>query len=455
MYYRNILNKINPYRRSAPGSHQLKPGPRRSISLVILATAVLIGLVTLLQPADDAAAVRHEPTIQTLQLPAANITAEPIDVHVASTELPWQEVTVRSGDTLSSLFHHLKLSAGELHAMMQANASQTATLRQLRPGQILRFQIDESKKQLQVLHYHIDQLTTLLVERNGNDFTTRQITRSVDKHLAYSSATITSSFFVAGQQAGLSDSLIMDLADIFGWDIDFALDIRQNDSFTVLYEQAYLDGEPLTDTNILAAEFINQGRKYQAVRHVDNEGNVSFYSPEGLSMRKAFLRSPVDFKRISSGFRPERYHPVLGVKRPHRGVDYAAPTGTPIKASGDGRIDFIGTKSGYGKTIILQHGGAYRTLYAHMSRFNPKVRTGSRVKQGQIIGYVGQTGLATGPHLHYEFLVNGVHRNPLTVKLPTAEPIDNKYRVQFQQQAQVRLAQLEAVKQTTLAMDNH
>lgn len=450
MNYNNILNRDC---KSLGESPQRNPLRRRSIHALILGAAAVFGLLALLQPADDAVAIRHETGPLPLPLPAVIAEPAPVAETIQATEAPWQDITVRPGDTLSAIFDRLKLSPRDLHALMATDRSMTATLRQILPGQMLRFQIDAEQQQLNALHYRIDPLTTLAVERSDDRFTARHITRQVENRLAYSSATIETSLFAAGQRSGLSDGLIMELATIFGWDIDFALDIRNGDSFTLLYEQSYLDGEHMRDGNILAAEFINQGQVYRAIRFADPQGNASFYTPDGLSMRKAFLRSPVDFNRISSGFQPERFHPVLGIKRPHRGVDYAAPVGTPIKASGDGRIEFVGTKGGYGKTVVLQHGGAYRTLYAHMSRFRPGLGAGTRVKQGQIIGYVGRTGIATGPHLHYEFLVNGVHRNPLTVKLPTAAPLPAEHRAAFQQQAQLRLAQLEAVKQTTLAMN--
>ncbi len=275
----------------------------------------------------------------------------------------------------------------------------------------------------------------------------------METRLAYASGTIDSSLFAAGQKAGLSDTVVMQLAAIFGWDVDFALDIRHGDSFTVLYEQQYLDGEKLADGNIIAAEFINQGTAYNAIRFTDPSGNGGYYTPAGLSMRKAFLRSPVDFYRISSRFQRERLNPVLHIRRPHLGVDYAAPTGTPIKAAGDGKIIFRGRKGGYGNVIIIQHTGVYRTLYGHMSRFRGGLSVGSHVRQGQVIGYVGMTGLATGPHLHYEFLVNGTHRNPLTVKLPNASPIAAKYRAAFEAQAKTLMARLDTVKRTTLALN--
>jgi murein DD-endopeptidase MepM/ murein hydrolase activator NlpD len=452
--YNNILNRdCKSLGQPAPKA----PFRHRYIHALILCGAAAFGLLALLQPADEAGATRHsdgqvEVAQLTLPLPSTAAASLPQEETAQVPDSSWQEVSVRPGDTLSAIFDRLKLSPRELYALMESDRKMTSTLRQILPGQTLRFQLD-AERQLNALHYRIDPLTTLAVERTNDGFSARHITRQVENRLAYSSTTIETSLFAAGQRAGLSDGLIMELATIFGWDIDFALDIRSGDSFTVLYEQDYLDGEHMRDGNILAAEFINQGQTYRAIRYTDPQGNGNFYTPDGLSMRKAFLRSPVDFNRISSGFQPERFHPVLGVKRPHRGVDYAAAVGTPIKASGDGRIEFVGSKGGYGKTVILQHGGAYRTLYAHMSRFRPGLGAGARVKQGQIIGYVGRTGVATGPHLHYEFLVNGVHRNPLTVKLPTAAPIPAQFREAFQQQAQMRLTQLEAVKQTILAMN--
>ena len=220
----------------------------------------------------------------------------------------------------------------------------------------------------------------------------------------------------------------MELANIFGWDIDFALDIRAGDHFTVIYEERFLNGEKIGNGPILAAEFVNQGRSYKAIRYSDAGNRSDYYSPTGLSMRKAFLRTPVDFRRISSRF-GKRKHPILNRMRMHTGVDYAASRGTPIRAAGDGKVIHKGRKGGYGRTVIIQHGGRYSTLYAHMNSYRRGVYTGKRVKQGQIIGYVGSSGRATGPHLHYEFRVNGVHRNPLTVKLPSAKPINSKLTV--------------------------
>jgi murein DD-endopeptidase MepM/ murein hydrolase activator NlpD len=243
----------------------------------------------------------------------------------------------------------------------------------------------------------------------------------------------------------------MELANIFGWDVDFALEIRSGDRFSLIYEEEYLDGQKYGNGPILAAEFINQGKTFRALRYEDEQGRSSYFSPDGKSMRKAFLRAPVDFRRISSRFTRSRWHPVLGKKRPHRGVDYAAAIGTPIKAAGDGRVIFRGKKGGYGNTVIIKHGSQYTTLYGHLSKFRRKVKNGSRVRQGQTIGYVGKTGLATGPHLHYEFRVNGTHRNPLTVKLPAAAPLKAKYRADFSKKSAPLLARLDLISDTMVA----
>ncbi|HEB55730.1 MAG TPA: peptidase M23 [Gammaproteobacteria bacterium] len=326
----------------------------------------------------------------------------------------------------------------------------TASLKSLRPGDVFRFQIDENQH-LQKLVYNISPLKSLHIQRQKQGFTATVQIKDIEKRSTYAVGRIKSSLFEAGKDAGLSDTLIMKMVNIFGWDIDFALDIRKGDQFALIYEEQFLDGKKINDGAILAAEFINRGHTYRALRFTDASDHSDYYTPEGRSMRKAFLRTPVDFRRISSRF-GNRHHPVLNRMRLHKGVDYAAKTGTPIRASGDGKIIFRGRKGGYGRTVIIQHGGRYSTLYAHMSRFKKGLTAGKRVKQGQIIGYVGQSGRATGPHLHYEFRVNGVHRNPLTIRLPNAAPIKKQYRDSFRRTASALLAQLDMHKQTRLAM---
>ncbi|HEB93008.1 MAG TPA: peptidase M23 [Gammaproteobacteria bacterium] len=391
--------------------------------------------------------------IRPLSLPdkavATTLAAEPITV--AEAEIHWQIETVRSGDSLARIFSRLRISPQQLDRLMRSGED-TAILKRIMPGQTLKFDVQDGE--LQQLVYVIDRLTTLHVQREGEDFGTHTITRELETRVTNASGEISSSLFLAGMDAGLSDNLVMELAGIFGWDVDFALDIREGDRFTLLYEEKYLDGEKLRDGNILAAEFTNRGKTYRALRYTDASGRSDYYTPDGKSMRKAFIRTPVDFTRISSRF-GKRYHPTLKKRKNHHGVDYAAPRGTPIKAAGDGKIVHFGRKGGYGKTIIIQHGGKYSTLYAHMSNYNRKLRRGARVKQGQTIGYVGTTGRSTGPHLHYEFRVNGVHRNPLTVKLPTAAPIQAKYRDDFLAKTRVLVSQLDMLTATTVAANEH
>ena len=405
------------------------------------------------EPAKRAAPqIPAEPTAQQPLLPVAMSEPDPLELPAqqsAEPELPWQTVVVKSGDSLSVIFQRLNLSAQQLLAIVDAD-KQNSILTRLRPKQSLHFQID-AQQQIQAIRYDLSSEKSLLIARAENGYSSQIIEHPIEARITHAGGEITNSLFLAGQQAGLSDNIIMELANIFGWDIDFALDIRKGDSFSLLYEEHYLDGEKLRDGRILAAEFTNRGRKFQAVLFSDSEGRGQYYSPDGKSMRKAFLRSPVEFHRISSTFQRERFHPVLGERRPHRGVDYAAPTGTPIRAAGDGRVITRGVQGGYGNTVIIQHGNNITTLYAHLSRFQKGVTNGTRVRQGQVIGYVGMTGLATGPHLHYEFRINGVHQNPLTVKLPDAEPLPDKYRERFRQQSLPLLAQLEQFNQIQVA----
>lgn len=361
----------------------------------------------------------------------------------------WKEEQVKRGDSLALIFSRLKLSPTLLHRIVNSS-KEAKTLANIRPGETIRVRLDQQGELLELVHKQ-SAIRSLQILPTDETFTAQVKDRSLEKRVASASGTITNSLYMSAQRAGLSDSLTMELANIFGWDIDFALEIRAGDQFSLIYEEEYLDGKKYRNGPILAAEFVNQGKVFRAIRFEDDEGYSSYYSPKGESMRKAFLRAPVDFRRISSRFTKARYHPVLGKKRPHKGVDYAAATGTPIKASGDGRVIFKGVKGGYGRTVMIRHGSQYTTLYAHMSKFRGSVKNGSRVRQGQVIGYVGKSGLATGPHLHYEFRVNGVHRNPLTIKLPAAEPLAKAYRKKFNKISQQLLAELDLISKTMVA----
>ncbi len=359
------------------------------------------------------------------------------------------EHRIKSGDSLSSIFKQHGLSANLLHRIV--HSSDTAKqLTDIRPGETLHLVLDDENQLISLTLEH-DKIHSLEITAEQDSFSAVELNREVEPRTAFTHGTIESSLYVAAKESGLSENLIMELANIFGWDIDFALEIRAGDRFTVIFQEDYLDGEKLRDGPILAAEFVNQGRTYRAVRYVDDNDRADYFTPEGKSMRKAFLRAPVDFRRISSRFTQERWHPVLGKKRPHMGVDYAAKIGTPVKAAGDGKVIHRGDKGGYGKTVIIQHGQTYTTLYAHLSGYSKLSKNGQKVRQGDVIGYVGKTGLATGPHLHYEFRVNGVHRNPLTVKLPDAEPIAKKYLQDFQLKTQSLIARLDTINRTLVA----
>ncbi|MGB0732568.1 MAG: OapA family protein [Pontibacterium sp.] len=377
------------------------------------------------------------------------LTIEPVAAQPERPKNRWLNFKVKSGDTLSQIFENAGFGPRDVYSV--SNAARHSKGLSLRPGQTIAFEITPNDE-LQTVKLIRSELVTTWVERTPEGFVAKVVERKPDIQHRFASATINSSLFVDGEKAGLTNKKIMELAEIFGWDIDFVKDIRKGDQFSLIYEERYLDGDMIGEGAIVAAQFINQGREVTALRYTDSEGRSSYYTPSGKSMRKAFLRSPVDFARISSGFSLTRRHPVLNTIRAHKGTDYAARTGTPIKASGDGRIAFQGTKGGYGRTVILQHGGNITTLYAHMSRYRKGLKTGSRVTQGQVIGYVGQSGLATGPHLHYEFRLNGVHRNPMTVKFPHASPVPKKERAAFNALSQTLMAQLTTYQATQVAM---
>lgn len=354
---------------------------------------------------------------------------------------------VKSGDTLDKLFRRHELDLGNLSTIARLDEAK-AQLRKIQPGDV--FEITHDEGQLVSMYSVLDLTSALHVERADTGFVAKIVERPIEKRKRMAYGVIETSLYESGADAGLSDKLIMNVAGIFAWDVDFVLDIRSGDNFYIQWEEIWQDGEYVTDGEIIAAEFNNNGRTNRAIRFVDDTGRSDYFTPDGHSVRKAFLRSPVDF-RVSSSFNPNRLHPVLKTVRPHRGVDYAAPSGTPIKASGDGKVIFRGVKNGYGNVVILQHGGNITTLYAHMSRFVGKVRNGTRVRQGQTIGYVGATGMVTGAHLHYEYRISGVHRNPRTVKLPQAAPIADKYRQQFLAASGPILEELEDFKRTQLA----
>ncbi len=362
----------------------------------------------------------------------------------------WVTSTVKSGDTLSAIADKYNIGAGDLHLIVNAGKP-AKRLARIKPGDKIHFAFDAGDKVQQIMT-RVDEETRLLIQRTDTGFSASTIIEPLQRRTQYASGTVTHSLFSAVGAAGVSQSTIMKFAGLFGWDIDFSLDVRDGDRFSIVYESLYRDGEYVRDGGIVAAEYINRGTSYRAVRYTDPDDNTDHYSADGKTLRKAFLRSPIGFARVSSGFNLKRKHPVLHTIRAHKGVDYAAKKGTPIRATGDGKVVLRGRKGGYGRTIVLKHGSRYSTLYAHMSRYAGNMRPGSRVKQGQIIGYVGRSGMTTGAHLHYEFRADGVHRNPLRFRFPGVAPVAENYRDDFAAQTAPLFGQLDLLGSNQVAL---
>lgn len=407
---------------------------------------------SILQGEDIVAADLATPAAEERQTSVDDSTAANPTIETAAAaetaNLRWVDHKIAKGESLARIFSEQGLDARLLHRIV-TSGDEAKSLANIRPGQKLRFQFDETNELVR-LELHRNRVDSMRISISDDEIKTEEVSKALETRVASTAGMIQSSLFVDGQKAGLSDSQIMELATIFGWDIDFALEIRAGDQFRVLYEEQYLDGEKLRNGQILAAEFTNRGQTHRALRYEDNEGEVGYYDANGDSKRRAFIRTPIKFARVSSGFTVRRWHPILKKWRSHKGVDYAAPKGTPVKATGDGRVIFRGKKSGYGNVVIVEHAGTYTTLYAHLNGFSKRAQNGNRVKQGQVIGYVGMTGLATGPHLHYEFRVNGQHRNPLKVKLPKSLALPKAELAKFRSTTAPLLAKLEAIPADTM-----
>lgn len=352
---------------------------------------------------------------------------------------------VVKGESLSKVLDKLGVGAKD-RATVIAAAKQTPELTKLKAGQEIHARLSPDGR-LEALQLPIDRKMTLRLSMEGGTLKARRHERRGERRLSFASASVQSSLYSDGQGAGLSDAQIAELAQIFGWDVDFAVGLRAGDRFSVIYEAEYIDGKKADDGEILAAEFVNRGKTYRAVRFEEDDGSIGYYAPDGTSMKQAFLRNPLKLAKVTSGFSLSRFHPVLQERRAHKGVDYSAPVGTPVKATGSGVVQFSGRQNGYGNVVELQHGEKYTTVYGHLSRFAEGIALGTRVQQGQVIGYVGQTGIATGPHLHYEFRIAGQHRDPLTVKLPPATPLKDQKLAEFKEKTAPLLAQLENIKE--------
>jgi murein DD-endopeptidase MepM/ murein hydrolase activator NlpD len=403
--FRSTMARIAPYAAAASAALILWHAARDKPPVNASAAAPLVYPTRAIAPAPPA-------------VPAAAHSG--LGAQQASVAASTVQVVVGRKDTLGSIFKRMALDPADLAAIRQLPGIRQS-LDYLKPGDAI--QVTQSEGSVKELTRKVSETKTLHVVRDEAGFAANVTENPVQTHIRTATATIDSSLFQAAEAAQVSDLVALKLANIFAWDIDFVLDIREGDRFTAVYEQIYQDGKYLRDGDVLAAEFVNGGKVYRAVRFVDETGAIGYYSPEGKPMRKAFLRAPVEFTRVSSVFNPHRFHPILNLIRGHMGTDYAAPIGTPVHAAGDGRVAFEGVRGGYGNAILLSHSNEIQTLYGHMSRFARDIHLGSHVQQGAVIGYVGMTGLATGPHLHYEYLMNGVHKDPQTVKLPGADPL--------------------------------
>lgn len=410
------MARIAPYAAAVSAALILWHAARDTPAVTMVVPAPLVYPRAAVDPhASTDASALNPPTVAAASVSAARpVIAQ--QASVASTI----EVIVGRNDTLDAIFRRMALDTADLAAIRNLPGIRQS-LDFLKPGDAIK--LTHNDGELKELSRKVSETQTLTVVRGEEGFAATMINQPVETRIRTAAATIDSSLFQAAEAADMSDMVALQLANVFAWDIDFVLDIREGDRFTAVYEQIYQDGKYLRDGEVLAAEFVNNGKVYRAVRFAGETSRPGYYTPDGLPMRKAFLRAPVEFTRVSSVFNPHRKHPILNLIRGHMGTDYAAPSGTPVHAAGDGRVSFAGRRGGYGNALILAHNNSVSTLYGHMSRFAARLRVGSHVQQGEVIGYVGMTGLATGPHLHYEYLVNGVHRNPQTVQLPGAEPL--------------------------------
>jgi murein DD-endopeptidase MepM/ murein hydrolase activator NlpD len=398
--------------------HQLAFG---AVLLLLPALAVLtaFGIAPGTAPSEVPQSLVQEP----LALPAPSPTP------AAPNRFVTQERVLR-GDTVAILFERLGIRDAKALEFLRTDATGRTIFRQLVPGRMIQAETAQ-EGELLTLRYFLSATSLLEVTRAApQGFDARMRAVSERPRIFYSTATIRSSLFAATDAAGIPDAVAMQIARVFGTDIDFHTDMRKGDRLSVVYEMVFDSGELIAPGRILAAEFVNDGHAYQAVLFRDGEGNEGYYSLDGTNRAKAFLRSPVEFSRVSSGF-GGRIHPIFKNWRAHTGVDFAAPQGTRVVASADGHVIAMGPRGGYGNAIEVKHGGSITTLYGHLSGFAKGLRTGSRVRQGEPIGFVGATGYATGPHLHYEFKISGMHQDPMRVALPKAEPVPASQRARF------------------------
>jgi murein DD-endopeptidase MepM/ murein hydrolase activator NlpD len=424
-----------------------RPPLRHPRWLPWLAALPLFGVMAAFGIAPDTvpSQVPTETVVQTLELP------EPTSTDIADAESFdfWSEERIQRGDTIASLLDRLGVGAEDKASVIAASRDIPA-LQRLTAGRTVLARVTASGRLL-LLRYLASDERLVTLNRVQEAFVAEETAIQLDARPIMRSGQIQASLYGATDAADIPDSIASQLAEIFSGDIDFHRDLRRGDRFSVIYEAFYHEGKLIKTGRLLSAEFVNQGKRYRAVYFKDSLGREGYFTPEGQSLRRAFLKSPLPFSRISSGFSGARYHPVLKEWRAHRGIDYAAPTGTPVRAVADAIVAYAGWQGGYGNIVILNHQKPYSTAYGHLSRFAAGVKPGRRVNQGDVIGYVGATGLATGPHLHYEFRVAGVQQDPLALKLPSSFALDSRDRNRFLAQSRPLVDRLELLQGSNLA----
>lgn len=423
------------------------PRSIRKRLFLALATLPFLGVVAAFGIAPDTATetLQRETVVENIALPEAT-TSDSGNFDF------WREERIGRGDTLPGLLDRLGVNAGDSREFLAA-ARDTKALARLIPGRSVLARVT-SGGQLMLFRYLATDESLVTVSRSGDSFSAQEKQVVLETRMIMRSGSIQGSLFGATDAADVPDRIASEMAEVFSGDIDFHKDLRRGDHFSVVYEGQYLDGQLIKSGRLLAAEFVNQGRVSRALHFKDSQGREGYYTPDGQSLKRAFLKSPMPFTRISSGFSNARYHPVLKEWRAHKGIDYAAPSGTPVRAIADAAVNFVGRQGGYGNLVLLNHHGNYSTAYGHLSRFGKGIKRGMKVKQGQVIGYVGATGLATGPHLHFEFRVAGVQKNPLALKLPTSYPLDAHSRSQFAAQSHGLVSRLDLLRSSNLASLN-
>ena len=421
--------------------------PRHFWAGALVAGASLFGMVAAFGTAPDHNEIRalQRQIVEPLALP-------PIGNHESVEGAFVREERIQRGDTVATLLSRLGIQDERAFALLRQHPETQPLFRQLRPGKIVSARTGESGELL-ALTFPLNgpKDSTLMVEKHEGEFQVSEKNQALDAQVMMKAGEIRSSLFAATDAIGMPDSIATQLADIFGGDIDFHRDLRRGDRFSVVYEMLYRQGQPIRSGRILAAEFVNNNKAFSAIWFESREGQ-GYYTAEGKNIRKAFLRSPLEFSRVTSGFSSSRYHPILQTWRAHKGVDYGAPIGTRVKATGDGIVEFAGRQGGYGNLVVLRHQGRFSTHYGHLSGFAPGIRKGARITQGEIIGYVGKSGWATGPHLHYEFRINDVHQNPLSVALPSAPPLGTQQAAEFKRHADQLVTRLERMRGLNLAL---